>query len=72
MPAQYEYKFLRLEEGWFGGPSASAQENYQDVVHEHARQGWRLVQIFAPGTATYGHAAFYEVIFERPLAQHTG
>jgi hypothetical protein len=52
-------------------PSASAQESYQDVVHEHARQGWQLVPIFAAGTAVYGHAAFYELIFERPLAQHT-
>jgi hypothetical protein len=23
---------------------------YEEVVHEHARDGWRLVQIFAPGT----------------------
>jgi hypothetical protein len=71
MAAQYEYAFVRLEQSWFGGPSATAKEDYQEVVHDHARQGWRLVQIFAPGIAAYGHAAFYELIFERPLPQHT-
>jgi hypothetical protein len=38
---------------------------YQSVVHEHAQQGWRLVQVFAPGTAIYGTAKYYELIFER-------
>jgi hypothetical protein len=34
-------------------------------VHEHGRQGWRLVKIFAPGTAAFGAARYYELIFER-------
>jgi hypothetical protein len=74
MNETYEYKFVRLEQdkSWFTGltlPSDSACESYQDVVHEHARQGWRLVQIFAPGLSVYGAAAYFELIFERSLSK---
>jgi len=52
--ATYEYKFVRLGESRasaiFGvADKARKAEVYQDIVHEHARDGWRLVQIFAPG-----------------------
>jgi uncharacterized protein DUF4177 len=29
------------------------------------RQGWRLVQTFAPGTAAFRASRYYELIFER-------
>jgi hypothetical protein len=53
------------------GVRDSEREAYQNVVHEHARQGWRLVQIFAPGTAAFGAARYYELIFERPRREDT-
>lgn len=62
---QYEYKFVRLGEGWLGARK-EAKEDYQHTVQEHAAEGWRLVQIFAPGTGAYGAAKYYELIFERP------
>jgi hypothetical protein len=37
-------------------------------VHQHARDGWRLVQVFAPGVAAFGAAKYYELIFERERA----
>ena len=49
MEPRYEYKFVRLGEGWLG-VRKEARERYQEVIHDHARQGWRLVQVFAPGT----------------------
>jgi len=64
----YEYKFVRLGEYRFSGlfgPQDGARAGYQDVVREHARDGWRLVQIFAPGVAAFGAARYYELIFER-------
>jgi hypothetical protein len=68
MDAIYEYKFVRLGEyrgsAWFG-VSGKARGVYEDAVHEHARDGWRLVQIFAPGVAAFGAAKYYELIFER-------
>ena len=64
----YEYKFVRIGENRVSplfGPAGSARRDYQEVVREHARQGWRLVQIFAPGVAAFGAARYYELIFER-------
>jgi hypothetical protein len=48
-------------------PSEKARQEYQELVHEQARQGWRLVQIFAPGTSVHGLASYFELIFERPV-----
>jgi hypothetical protein len=61
--AQYEYKFIRFDCAITGGPSAIALEGYQEAGHQHAADGWRLVQIFAPATP-YG-APFWELTFER-------
>lgn len=63
---KYEYKFVRLGEGWLGVKS-DAKHEYQEEIEQHARQGWRLVQIFAPGTGAYGAAKYYELILEREL-----
>ncbi len=41
----------------------------KDIVREHARGGWRLVQVFAPGIAAFGAAKYYELIFERESAE---
>ena len=54
--AKYEYKFVRLGEGWFG-VKRHARDDYQEEIHRYARDGWRLVQIFAPGTGGYGVGA---------------
>lgn len=64
----FDYKFVRLGEyrgSAVFGVRDSARETYQQVVHEHARDGWRLVQIFAPGTAAFGAARYFDLIFER-------
>jgi hypothetical protein len=66
MDQRYEYKFVRLGEGWLG-VRREAKERYQDVIQEEARRGWRLVQIFAPGTGGYGASKYFELIFERPV-----
>ena len=69
-PQRYEYKFVRLGDyrgsAVFGVPN-SVQKTYQDVVQEHARDGWRLVQIFAPGVGSLGAAKYYELILEREV-----
>ena len=63
---KYEYKFVRLGEGWLG-VKQEACESYQEVIETHAREGWRLVQIFAPGMGVYGHAKYFEIILERQI-----
>jgi hypothetical protein len=65
MAHNFEYKFVRLGEG-FVGVRKDAKETYQDVIAQHALEGWRLVQIFAPGIGAYGCAKYYEIILERP------
>jgi hypothetical protein len=68
----FEYEFVRLGEyrgSALFGVQDKARKGYEDVVHEHARDGWRLVQIFAPGVAAFGAARYYELIFERPVAE---
>jgi len=66
MGRKYEYKFVRLGEGLIGVRRAG-REQYQQAVHDYAQQGWRLVQIFAPGIGGYGGAKYYELVLEREL-----
>lgn len=66
----YEYTFVRLGEyrgSALFGVRDRARKGYEEIVHEHAREGWRLVQIFAPGVAAFGAARYYELIFEREV-----
>ncbi len=74
MGRTYEYKFVRLGQYWASalfGVRDKARDSYEDIVHEHARSGWRLVQVFAPGIAAFGAAKYYELIFERESAEDT-
>ena len=62
---KYEYKFVKIELKagfWTNTP----KQEYREIIERHASEGWRLVQIFAPGTTGYGVAAYFELIFERP------
>lgn len=65
---RYEYKFVRLGESLLG-VRKQARKGYQDEVRKYAAQGWRLVQIFAPATGSYGTAKYYELVLERPLTR---
>jgi hypothetical protein len=68
MKPKYEYKFVRLGEGWLTAKRTVEME-YQEVIRQQAQDGWRLVQVFAPGTGTYGKAKYYELILEREVQQ---
>jgi uncharacterized protein DUF4177 len=64
MKQRYEYKFVRLGEGYIGIKKEAF--TYQDVIERHAEEGWRLVQVFIQD---YGiHSKYYEVILEREAA----
>ena len=61
MQQKYEYKFVRLDQHGKG-------QGYRDVILEHARDGWRLVQVFAPGAGgLWAKENFCEVILERQV-----
>lgn len=71
MTKTYEYEFVRLREyagSALFGVRDKDRKGYEDIVHKHASDGWRLVQIFAPGVAAFGAAKYYELIFERETA----
>jgi hypothetical protein len=68
MKQKFEYKFIRLGEGLLSAKS-EARHGYQEAVRQHARDGWRLVQIFAPGVGGYGAAKYYELVLERELSE---
>ena len=68
MKQRFEYKFVRLGEGLLSARS-EARHDYQEQVRQHAREGWRLVQIFAPGVGAYGAAKYYELILEREMSE---
>lgn len=67
MKQRYEYKFIRINAGLFGG--ITKKMTYKEVIERHAEEGWRLVQIFAPSSFVLsGASTFYEIILERELA----
>lgn len=60
----YEYTFVKVDlTKWT--VNSKPKEDYHEIVHEHARQGWKLLQIFSPPTMSFGTAPFFELIFER-------
>ncbi len=63
MKQRYEYKFIRLGEGYRGIKEEAY--SYKEVINEHAEEGWRLVQVFAPGYSA--SKQYFEVILEREL-----
>jgi hypothetical protein len=68
MGKNYEYKFVRMGEYWGSalfGVRDRDRDAYEAVVQRYADDGWRLVQIFAPGLAAFGAARYFELIFER-------
>jgi hypothetical protein len=65
----YEYAFVEVKlEGNFLFDK-TPRENYHNIIKAHAKNGWRLVQIFSPTVSVVsgGTSSFYELIFEREL-----
>ena len=60
----FEYKFVKvaLDRGFL---VKRPSQDYHAIIEEHGRQGWRLVQVFAPAVFGYGKAVCYELISER-------
>jgi hypothetical protein len=67
MKQRFEYKFVKLGEGWLSARK-QAMHDYQSVIEKHAADGWRLVQVFAPSMGAYGAAKYFEIILEREIS----
>jgi len=60
MNKKYKYEFVRLE--------GKQRQEYQDIIGQRAQDGWRLVQIFAPGAGgLWASADYIELIFEQKI-----
>jgi hypothetical protein len=59
-----EYKFRTIQLSFWG---RRPTEDYKEIIRENVKEGWNLVQIFAPAIDGYGAAKFYELIFEREI-----
>jgi hypothetical protein len=66
MPKEFEYKFVsvKLKGGWLTGRT---KPEYRDTIVEHAQDGWRFVQAFAPGVGAVGESDWADLIFEREV-----
>ncbi|WBW95363.1 DUF4177 domain-containing protein [Oceanirhabdus sp. W0125-5] len=62
---EYEYRFIKVDLTTFA--TLKPKENYHGIIEEHARDGWRLVQIFSPAVGVGGFSKYFEIILERPI-----
>lgn len=58
----YEHKFVKLK---LSSIKLTPEEDYHKIICEQEKEGWELVQIFAPGIKSYGMPSFFEIIFKR-------
>ncbi len=61
----YEYKFVRVDvDGIFTRKPAA---DHHLLIEQYAKDGWRLVQIFAPAVSVRagGVPDYFELIFEK-------
>jgi hypothetical protein len=64
---RYQYRFFLLSRMPYW-TSKKVQAQYRSIIEEHARDGWRLVQILAPSKGFYiVWPRYYEIIFEREI-----
>ncbi len=60
----YDYKFIRIDiSKWNNNP----KEDYREIIRREARDGWELVQIFAPSLAAAGFSKYFEIILKREM-----
>ena len=61
----YEYKFVKVELK-LDFSRYIPKEDYHEIIQNLSKDGWRPVQVFAPGAAGAGRASYFELIFEKP------
>ena len=66
MKSMYEYKFYKIHLDGFL-PEKKPAEDHREVIREHAKNGWKLVQLFSPsvGVMSGGTSTYFELIFEK-------
>jgi len=65
---QYEFVRIKLKSGFW---TTKPGQDYQEIINDYAKNGWRFKQIFAPATSGYGSSSCFELIFEKEIDQET-
>ena len=60
----YQYKSVKLA---IKGFVVSELKNHNEIIDEHAKEGWRLVQILPVKYGSNGVPMEVEIIFEREI-----
>ncbi|PFJ17729.1 hypothetical protein COD67_02855 [Bacillus cereus] len=63
----YECKFVKVELAW-GFTCLKSTEDCQEIIQEHARDGWRFVQIFTPAIGNSSQPEYFELIFKKKIS----
>lgn len=58
----YEYKYVETSLGGF-----FSEPEHQETINEHAKEGWRLVQVLPTNYNGHGKPTRYEIIFEKQI-----
>lgn len=61
----YEYKYVDFNHTM--GVVQAKMDDYQGIIHEEAKRGWHLVQIFATKYSLKGIPTEFQLIFERKI-----
>lgn len=62
--SMYEYKYVECTLGGF-----FTDANHHEIIDEHAKEGWRLIQVLPLYYNSQGRPTAYEIIFERKLEE---
>jgi hypothetical protein len=70
---RYEYMFERVGLAIELPLRLRPASDYHRIIEARAREGWRLVQVFAPSVFVLGGGIpdWFELIFERPVDQQS-
>lgn len=60
-----EYKFERIKLKGLPGFYTKPQEDYIEIINENVKEGWEIMQLFAPPFSFYGGAKYIDLIFQR-------
>ena len=63
----FGYNFVKIELHW-GLTRLKPGEDYQEIIQEHAKDGWRFVQIFTTLISSSGHPEYLDLIFEKKIS----
>ena len=65
----YEYKFVKVDLEGFPFASRKPKEDHHRIIEDYAKEGWRLVQVFAPSVSVMagGVPNYFELIFKREI-----